>query len=74
LYDQDAAIIKTKGSDEVNLLWGDGNIESVGMFSPNKVAQAYSKMNNGRTFVFEKVQQPVNNMGKMAFNKIGQMW
>lgn len=71
---QDAAVIKTPDDDEVHLLWKNGDKDPIGNFKPDSVAQAYSKMKGGRTFVFEKIQIPHNNMAKMAYKAIGQMW
>lgn len=66
-YDQDAAVFKTDESKDVIKLfiykeWKDNKrvvsnkIISIGKFTPNKIADAYSKIRgSGRTFVFEGV-------------------
>lgn len=77
---QDAAVIKTPEQDGVHILMKNGETflaGSKGKFKADSIAQAYSKMKHGsgnRTFVFEKVQTPINNMGKYAFSNSGQLW
>jgi hypothetical protein len=52
-YNQDAAIIKKAEDKTVSLLFKDGSIQSLGKWTPQRVAQGYSKLRNGKTFVFE---------------------
>lgn len=53
-YDQEGAVIKpVTDSNEIFIIGRDENMFSIGEFKPMKVAQAYSKMKGGKTFVFE---------------------
>ena len=52
-YDQDAAVIKLQDGN-IYLIDKKGNLlDNIGKFSPGKIADCYSRLNNGRTFVFE---------------------
>lgn len=58
LYDQDAFVYCGPETDgKVNLVYRDGSRTSIGDFHPDKIAQAYSQLKNGRSFVFEYVAQ-----------------
>jgi len=53
-YNQEAAIIKPEPDAPVVLLSQNGDMETIGTFSPDKVAKAYSRIRGtGHTFVFE---------------------
>jgi hypothetical protein len=58
-YDQDAVLFKDTNSKDIVLLFQDGNVEKLGKFSPDKVAQAYTKLRGrgGRSFVFEELRE-----------------
>jgi hypothetical protein len=52
-YEQDAVIYggeDTKG--DAHLIFKNGTEDNIGKFQPGKVAQAYSKIKGGKTFVF----------------------
>jgi hypothetical protein len=52
-YEQDAVIYggpETKG--DAHLIFKNGTSDNIGKFQPGKVAQAYSKIKGGKTFVF----------------------
>ena len=52
-YEQDAVIYggeDTKG--DAHLIFKNGSEDNIGKFQPGKVAQAYSKIKGGKTFVF----------------------
>lgn len=51
-YDQQAAVIKLQDGN-IYLIDLTGDLSSIGKFSPGKIADCYSRLNNGRTFVFE---------------------
>lgn len=65
-YNQDAVIFKPENSDDMNLVWQNGKMEKVGKFKADKISQAYSKLKNGKTFVFERAFTPLNNISKLA--------
>jgi hypothetical protein len=52
-YEQDAVIYGDKDSD-AHLIYKDGKTENIGKFQPGKVAQAYSKLKGGQSFIFGK--------------------
>jgi hypothetical protein len=52
-YEQDSVIYGDKDSD-AHLIFKNGGSENIGKFQPAKVAQAYSKLKGGRTFIFGK--------------------
>jgi len=52
-YEQDAVIYGDKDND-AHLIYKNGQSENIGKFQPAKVAQAYSKLKGGRTFIFGK--------------------
>jgi len=70
-YNQDACIFKPSDSEIVELIFQDGSTEKVGKFRPNKISQAYSKLKNGRTFIFENAYNGDNNITKYS-KKISQ--
>ena len=51
-YDQQAAVIKLQDGN-IYLIDQEGNLDNIGKFSPGKIATYYSRLHNGRTFVFE---------------------
>lgn len=56
-YDQEAAVIKPSAAGKVYLLLANGSRKSIGQFSPNAVAQAYSQIRKtGQSFVFESAR------------------
>src|SRR3990167_8462145 len=60
---------ETNGS--ASWIWANGNIETIGKFSPNKIAAAYSQLKGGRSFVFEysRPEGFMEAMGKQIFEK-----
>jgi hypothetical protein len=53
-YEQDAVIYGGKDTDgDAHLLFKNGGEENIGEFQPGKVAQAYSKLKGGKSFVFQ---------------------
>ena len=60
-YEQDAVIYggKDTGGD-AHLIFKNGGEENIGQFEPGKVAQAYSKLKGGKSFVFQakKKEEP----------------
>lgn len=71
-FDQDAGIIKKDGM--VYIIYKNGSLEKIGTsLSLNKISQAYSqfvkKMNI--PFVFEGVELPATNMGRMIMSRCG---
>lgn len=65
-YNQDAAVVKKAEDKNVFLLFKDGEFKQIGKWTPGKVAQAYSKLKNGRTFVFENAWVEGNVMSRFA--------
>jgi hypothetical protein len=63
-YNQDAAILKAENSDDLEVINNDGSMIKIGKFSPNKIAQAYSNLKKGRTFVLESFEYDSNWLGK----------
>jgi hypothetical protein len=59
-FNQDGAVVKLNPIDNVvSILGKDGGTFNIGSFSPQKIAQAYSKLKKeNRTFVFESAQAP----------------
>lgn len=56
-YGQDAVIYGD--AKKVILIFKDSNVESIGKFSPGKIQQAYSKLKDGKTFVFESTKKKI---------------
>ncbi len=62
-FGQDCVLYKAWDSDDVLLIgtkkdaWpGDGNIEAVGRWHPNRMGQFFSMLKNGRTFTFASIR------------------
>lgn len=65
-YDQDAAVIKL-GDNNVALVDKSGKVfAQIGKFNINKVATMYSKLRNGKTFVFESASTPDSYFSRLA--------
>jgi hypothetical protein len=67
-YDQDGSLIKTSDGD-VAIYDQNGRKDfGIGKFSPNKVADNYTRLRNkgkhSRTFVFESAHEPTGFIGK----------
>lgn len=62
----DAFLIGTQDKDEKgNSVWpGYRHAVNIGKWIPQKIAEFYSKMRNGKTFVFQSIQEERNIMGK----------
>lgn len=70
-YDQDGVLFKAEGEgQEMTILYSDGRVETIGKFSPNKIAQAYTKLRGRgkRSFVFEGYRETPNWIGQMSRN------
>lgn len=63
-YNQDAAVVKKSQDKNAFLIFQDGEMKPIGRLAPGKVAQAYSKLKNGRTFVFESAYTQGGLMAK----------
>lgn len=65
-YEQDSVLYKVPGKKAVLIgtksgVWPGLGVEfEIGDFKPNKIADIYSKMKGGRTYVFEGVEAPDN--------------
>ena len=51
-YDQQQAVVKLSDGNTYLIDQG-GTLEDIGKFSPGKIVDCYSRLHNGRTFVFE---------------------
>ena len=70
-YKQDAVVYAD--GDQIHLLFTNGGSQSFGKVTYGKIAQAYSQ-HVGKTdipFVFEGVEIPSHNMGRMMFKHCG---
>lgn len=67
-YNQDAIIFKPEKETTITLLFQDGKSESLGKTTPDKVAQAYTKLRGrgGRTFVFESAYEEKSWISKQS--------
>lgn len=67
-YNQDSVVFKPENSEKIVLLYQDGKKVDIGKFSPDKVAQAYTRLRGKgeRTFVFESAWIEKNWIGKLA--------
>lgn len=65
-FNQDSIFFKEPNEDATLIgtsagAWpGLGKVESVGKWHPSKIGQFFTKLKNGKAFVFESVAEPVN--------------
>lgn len=62
----EAVLIGTQNKDENgNTVWpGDGHVVNAGRWIPQRIGEFYSKLRNGKTFIFKAIQEESNIMGK----------
>lgn len=77
-YDQDSVLYKEGGKSPATLVGtnnsdfpGLGKTVTLGKWVPQKTGEFYTKMRNGRTFVFESLA-PSSNFGRYALSVSGK--